>query len=529
MMLRWLKPKALAPQNGEALAFVQALAFEAALPFTVLASSGRNGMEVATLNTGEAPAWIAKRPGRRLYMLTASASGPLRGHAISESDLLHTRIVGVAVPAAQGRALDTFRPAPSIIVETPHELALAWRLHNAVSPQKAHELAAEVAKHLGGRPIDHLFPLPGCGNARLVQHLKGSSHWTLPTSFDIVLGKAAVPETAAGESLFAPATDFEIEATDWLWPGVIACGDLTLLGGAPGMGKSQIAIYAAATVSRGGTWPGTSAGDGSRAQRGSTILCETEDRPGQALRPRLEAAGADLARVQFGKHMDLSASMAALAAQAERLPDLRLLVLSPVLTFFGPTSNDDNTVRAKLRPLLEWAAARNIAVLGIIHPLKDGPADVFAGCDAYRRACRAAWRLVIDPTDDEPVEKLKRRVLLAAKVNNAPDALRLAYRIEGVNLPGGISTSRVVFSQHPALAEAPKAAEVPKARTKSAAAVRTWLAEQLTDGPKDGAEVKAAAAAARISLPGLYRAADVLGVQREDIEGSQRKLWRLPQ
>ena len=524
-MLAWLKPRQ--PQHGEALGFLQALALEAALPFTVLASPGRNGLDVATFGqrSSELRAWIAKRSARRLYVLTAQSGGPLMGRAISESDLVQTRIVAVAVPASQGRAIDTFRPAPSIIAETPRGFACAWRLRNPTPPAKARELAGRIAAHLGGAPLDHLFPLPGCGNTRLLQHLKGPDAWALVTAFDAALGNGRAEETAASEPLFAPADSFEMEATDWLWPNVIACGDLTLLGGAPGMGKSQAAIYAAATVSRGGTWP-----DGSQAQRGSTILCETEDRPGNALRPRLEAAGADLARVSFGRHMDLSADMNALARQAERLPDLRLLVLSPVLTFFGPTSNDDNTVRAKLRPLLEWAASRNVAVLGIIHPLKDGPSDVFAGCDAYRRACRAAWRLALDPADDNPIEKLKRRVMLAAKVNNAPDALRLLYRIEGVSLPGGIETSRVVFlpPRDEARGEGETPAPAATKRAMGAAAVQSWLADQLADGRRDGADLKAAALAAGVSIPSLYRAADALDVIREPIDGTSRKMWRLP-
>ncbi len=528
--LAWLR-QSNGQANGQALAFAQALAHEAVLPFTVLAAPARGGLEVATFGprSDEMRTWIAKRAARRLYVLTAQASAPLAGRAISENQLAHTRVTAVAVPMAAARALQAFRPAPSIIVETPRGLAAAWRLHNPAAPEKARELAMQIAAKLGGTPLEHLFPLPGCGGVRLTKHAKGPAHWALVTAFDAALGNDRAAETAANEPLFAPADSFEIEATDWLWPNVIACGDLTLLGGAPGMGKSQVAIYAAATVSRGGTWPGTNAGDGTRAQRGSIILCETEDRPGQALRPRLEAAGADLARVSFGKHMDLSAGMGELARQATSLPDLRLLVLSPVLTFFGPTSNDDNTVRAKLRPLLEWAASRNVAVLGIIHPLKQGSAEVFAGCDAYRRACRAAWRLAFDPADDEPIEKLKRRVLFAAKVNNAPDDFRLGYRIEGVKLPGGISTSRVVFL--PPRGEAKGEGETPAPaakRTMNAAAVRSWLAEQLADGRGDGADLKIAAAAAGVSLPGLYRAADALGVIREPIEGTPRKMWRLP-
>jgi hypothetical protein len=197
-----------------------------------------------------------------------------------------------------------------------------------------------------------------------------------------------------------------------------------------------------------------------------------------------------------------------------------------VRTSFGPTSNDDNTVRAKIRPLLEGAAERNVAVLGIIHPLKRGSQDVFAGCEAFRRAARAAWRCVIDPAEGEPLEMRKRRLIIAAKVNNAPDDLRLAYRIEGVELPRGIASSRVVFQ--PAgrpISEAP----VPSAakQTISAAAARAWLAEQLAGGPRDSAELKAATAAAGVSIPALYRAAVSLGVQRVPVGGTQRKSWRL--
>jgi putative DNA primase/helicase len=530
MLFAWLKPRQL--QHSEAQAFVQALAIDAVLPFAVLAAAGRNGMEVATFapRSDSMQAWIAKRAARRLFVLTAQASAPLAGRAISESELVHTRILAVSVPASNRSGLDAFLPRPSIIAETAKGFAAAWRLRNPCEPAKARELAGRIAAHLGGNPLEHLFPLPGFGGTRLLQHLKGPQSWALVTAFDAALGNDRDRVTAASESLFAPATDFEMEATDWLWPNIVACGDLTLLGGAPGMGKSQVAIYAAATVSRGGTWP-----DGSEARRGSVILCETEDRPGSALRPRLEAAGADLSRVSFGKHMDLSTGMAALASQAERLPDLRLLVLSPVLTFFGATSNDDNTVRAKLRPLLEWAAVRNVAVLGIIHPMKDGPADAFAGCDAYRRACRAAWRLTFDPADDEPIEKLKRRVLLAAKVNNAPDALRLLYRIEGVELPGGISTSRVTFkTQIGATVEVvSQAAGVSrKPRSMNANAAKAWLVAQLADGPRSSAALRAAIEAAgyswNSSKPALYRAAESLCIERVPIAGSPHKRWELP-
>ena len=42
---------------------------------------------------------------------------------------------------------------------------------------------------------------------------------------------------------------------DWLWPGRIALGKLTLLAGDPGNGKSLLTIDAAARVSCGRPWP----------------------------------------------------------------------------------------------------------------------------------------------------------------------------------------------------------------------------------------------------------------------------------
>ena len=244
MLFAWLKPKQ--PQNGEALGFIQALALEAALPFTVLAAPGRNGLEVATFapRSSELRPWLAKRADKPLFVLTAQASGLLAGRAILEADLVQTRIVTVAVPAAQRHALDAFRPAPSIIAETPKGLVAAWRLRNPTSPAKAQTIAAHIAERIGGAPMGHLFPLPGCGGVRLVQHLKGPGSWALVSDLDgpgawrangaapafrpsapaVMLGA----RKAGGDVFWAP---FENEAK------LLNCG--VLVTGDPGSGKTQ--------------------------------------------------------------------------------------------------------------------------------------------------------------------------------------------------------------------------------------------------------------------------------------------------
>jgi hypothetical protein len=130
----------------------------------------------------------------------------------------------------------------------------------------------------------------------------------------------------------------------------------------------------------------------------------------------------------------------------------------------------------------------------------------------YRRASRAAWRLAFDPADVQPIEKLKRRVLFAAKVNNAPDALRLTYRIEGVELPNGISTSRVVFAAQSDAAP-PKKWSIDEAEA--------WLRRKFAAGPVNSSDLVDIPAGTR------DRALKRIGVEKEQIPGSRQFIWRL--
>ena len=68
-------------------------------------------------------------------------------------------------------------------------------------------------------------------------------------------------------------------------------GSITVLAGDPGLGKSLLSLDLAALLSRGELGP-RSAGD--------VLLLTAEDSRTHTVRPRLEAAGADLARVHFG-------------------------------------------------------------------------------------------------------------------------------------------------------------------------------------------------------------------------------------
>jgi RecA-family ATPase len=81
------------------------------------------------------------------------------------------------------------------------------------------------------------------------------------------------------------------EPVRWLWPGRIPLGKLTVLDGDPGVGKSTLTLTIAAKVTTGSPFP-----DGARPDPADVILLSAEDDIGDTIRPRLEAAGADLER-----------------------------------------------------------------------------------------------------------------------------------------------------------------------------------------------------------------------------------------
>src|SRR5262245_44101797 len=99
----------------------------------------------------------------------------------------------------------------------------------------------------------------------------------------------------AGHLVSRCAADIKPKRIDFIWSGRIARGKHTAIAGEPGDGKSQLSIYIAATISRGGEWP---CGEG-HAPVGNVIVLNAEDGADDTVVPRLIAAGADLKRVHI--------------------------------------------------------------------------------------------------------------------------------------------------------------------------------------------------------------------------------------
>lgn len=326
----------------------------------------------------------------------------------------------------------------------------------------------------------------------------------------------------------------------WLWHGWLAAGKFHLLGGAPGTGKTTLALALAATLTTAGRWP-----DGTRcAAPGRVLIWSGEDDPADTLVPRLAAAGADLARVHIvgdifdadgRRAFDPAQDMAALSEACAKLADVRLVIVDPVVSAVATDSHKNAEVRRALAPVVDLGARLGAAVLGITHLSKGTqgrePLERFTGSLAFGALTRIAWATAVLRGEGE--DDTRRRVFLRVKSNIGPDGGGFAYDLEAHEPVVGITTSRVLWGEAiegtareiMAQAEAPPEAEdeAHSERTEAAA----WLREVLAEGAKHARDVEKLARDAGLAWRTVQRARQRAGVEIQRIGYPAKTTWAL--
>lgn len=339
-------------------------------------------------------------------------------------------------------------------------------------------------------------------------------------------GKDAADHIATGHGLdeFVPVeepqelsvvrlSDVVAERVSWLWPGRIPAGKLVTLDGDPSLGKSTLALTFAAVITTGGLWP-----DGSRCDfQGDVILLSAEDGLADTVRPRLDAAGADVRRVHAVQGVTLEDGTLrpptlADVGQLQRLVEktgARLLVVDVLMAYLpsGTDSHKDQDIRRVLSRLSALADCTGCTVLLLRHLNKAKGGDPMyrgGGSIGIVGAARAGMLVARDP-DDEDV-----RVLASTKSNLGPPPEALTYRLANVDELGVARVEWIGTSTHDARALLADSGDESDERNEIAEIIRGYLID--LGGSAPAADVLKHARAAGLSEPAVKKARKKAGV-----------------
>lgn len=357
------------------------------------------------------------------------------------------------------------------------------------------------------------------------------NEWTAALDADI----DAQPRPMRDSVVLTCGSDLTPEPYRWLWQYWLAMGKLHILAGAPGQGKTTIALAMAATITIGGRWP-----DGSRCAAGNVLIWSGEDDPADTLVPRLMAAGADRARCYFIEGarrdgevvpFDPARDLGQLLEAIEKIGGISLLVIDPVVSAVTGDSHKNTEVRRALQPLVDLAAKCDCAVLGITHFAKGGqgtdPAQRVVGSVAFTAVARVV--MVAAKVKAEGDDK-DARILARSKSNIGPDDGGFQYHLEQSEPLPGIHASHIAWGKAVEGTARELLTDPDDGQDDGAGSAKeeaeAFLIELLKDGATATKHVQTQAKDAGISWATVRRASDALGVKKKQSNGGW--YWQLP-
>lgn len=237
------------------------------------------------------------------------------------------------------------------------------------------------------------------------------------------------PYAIASEPTVARLSSITSQPLDWVWPGWIPSGMLTILGGHVGDGKSTAVAGLVGALTTGRPLP-----DGTTVPPKNVLLLGLDDDPVRILRPRLIANRADPDRVFL------------IEPSTRARPDLRfeswwirdiveeneidLVVLDPLADILrGADRFSEGDLRTKLEPFMDMISRAGMAVLGVVRLPRSAsvrrPAHSLVGASAIPALARSV--LMIAPEHDGDGS---RRILQVVKSNTGQPPAPVALDVD---------------------------------------------------------------------------------------------------
>lgn len=321
-------------------------------------------------------------------------------------------------------------------------------------------------------------------------------------------------------------SDVEPEEVTYVWPGRIPRGKLTLIVGDPGVGKSFLTLDVAARISSGTPWPDR---PDENVEAGNVVIFSAEDDPADTIRPRLDAAGADVGRIHVAdgvqRRYDGGVVYLNLGDDIDAVEQFivdtgaGLCIVDPISAYLaGSDSHNNSDIREVLGPLAAVAARQGCAMLTVTHLNKSSAGRAMyraIGSIGFMAAARIAWAVVVDPDDD------RRRLMLPLKSNLIEKPTGLAFEIvDGV----------LRWDPTPVTADADSVLSVRTGDRNEVDRACQWLTELLANGSMAVHEIENAAQREGLSWRTVERAKKHLNIwsKRGGFGRGAGYLWLFP-
>lgn len=328
--------------------------------------------------------------------------------------------------------------------------------------------------------------------------------------------------SAPTEAVLVNFADIKSEPIQWLWQYRVALGKLTLFVGDPDVGKSLLTSAISSAVSKGSPW----FVDNLPCPMGDVIVLSAEDDASDTIKPRLEAAGADVRRVHIlqairvanadgsetERMFSLERDLDAIESVLKSLPECKLVIIDPISAYLGQTDSHRNAaVRGLLAPLSRLASRYKVALIAIEHLNKNSSEKNAlyrpGGSLAFVAAARAVFFITRDP--DNKV----RRLFFPIKNNISPEREKagLAYTVTAAENGSPV----IVWEPDPIDIPPDFALTTDSADEKMAAGFAVMMLERiLSEGSKTARQV--------------YTEGEDVGLTEKQIRTAQKKLGVVP-
>ncbi len=328
---------------------------------------------------------------------------------------------------------------------------------------------------------------------------------------------------------YRTASTIKPKTIKYLQPEIIPLGHITNIVSQEEAGKSVLSNSIAAIVSTGSAW--TNAPQNNNP-KGDVIIFTHEESPEEVAVPRLIANGADLDRIHFAENIvtkdgtesffDIEYDIPVLDTMLDIFPRTRLVIFDPINSYSSCNENSNREVRQALKPLIDFAVRKGIAVLALTHLNKKidiGYINRTIGSRAWSAVPRMSWGIRVEQVEDDTGDKTDTgyRFLLNIKCNLGRRPKGLKFSIED----GGkviYYTDRVSMSMDDSALKTNKIIEATE-----------WLGEKIGTGSITSKALFEAGEDFGFNEKLLRKAGKNLNVDTKTIEYGGLSFWTLPE